>query len=71
MLVKIPLTPARIELATFRFVSQHLNHCATLVPRKTMESSEMVTSINKNNDNIYLQVVCVEAAILSLCLVTP
>ena len=28
----IPLTPAVIEPATFRFVAQHLNHCATAVP---------------------------------------
>jgi len=28
---KIPLTPAGIEPATFRFVAQHLNHCATAV----------------------------------------
>ena len=27
------MTPAGIELATFRFVAQHLNHCATAVPR--------------------------------------
>ena len=26
------LTPAGIEPATFRFVAQHLNHCATAVP---------------------------------------
>ena len=26
-----PLTPAGIEPATFRFVTQHLNHCATAV----------------------------------------
>jgi len=30
--MKIPLTPAGIEPATFRFVAQHLNHCATAVP---------------------------------------
>ena len=29
---KIPMTPSGIELATFRFVAQHLNHCATAVP---------------------------------------
>jgi len=29
---KIPKTPAEIERATFRFVAQHLNHCATAVP---------------------------------------
>jgi len=26
------MTPSRIEPATFRFVAQHLNHCATAVP---------------------------------------
>ena len=31
--MKNPLTPAGIEPATFRFVAQHLNHCATAVPR--------------------------------------
>ena len=29
---KIPVTPAGIESATFRFVAQHINHCATAVP---------------------------------------
>ena len=29
---KIPTTPSGIEIATFRFVAQHLNHCATAVP---------------------------------------
>jgi len=29
MSMKNPLTPAGIEPATFRFVVQHLNHCAT------------------------------------------
>ena len=29
MSMKNPLTPAGIEPATFRFVAQHLNHCAT------------------------------------------
>ena len=30
--LKIPLTPAGIEPATFRIVAQHLNHCANVVP---------------------------------------
>jgi len=30
MSIENPLTPAGIEPATFRFVAQHLNHCATL-----------------------------------------
>ena len=29
---KIAMTPPGIEPATFRFVAQHLNHCATAVP---------------------------------------
>ena len=29
---KIPMAPSGIEPATFRFVAQHLNHCATAVP---------------------------------------
>jgi hypothetical protein len=31
MLMKNPLIPAGIESATFRFVTQHLNRCATAV----------------------------------------
>jgi len=30
--MKNPVTPAGIEAATFRFVTQHLNHCVTAVP---------------------------------------
>jgi hypothetical protein len=30
--MKNPLTSAGIEPATFRFVAEHLNHCATAVP---------------------------------------
>jgi len=30
--MKNPLTPAGIESVTFRFVAQHINHCATAVP---------------------------------------
>jgi len=32
MSTKHPVTPAGIETVTFRFVAQHLNHCATAVP---------------------------------------
>ena len=32
--MKNPLTLAGIEPATFRFVAQHLNHCATAVPHR-------------------------------------
>ena len=30
--MSFPVTPSGIEPATFRFVAQHLNHCATAVP---------------------------------------
>ena len=30
------MTPAGIEPATFRFVAQHLNHCATAVPQSLL-----------------------------------
>ena len=32
MSMKNPLTPARIEPATFWFVARHLNHCANVAP---------------------------------------
>ena len=44
------LTPAGIEPATFRFVAQHLNHCATAVPiyRKLYWKYICVTHISVN-----------------------
>ena len=30
------MTPAGIEPATYRFVAEHLNHCATAVPNQTV-----------------------------------
>jgi len=35
---KIPMTPSGIEPATFRFVVQRLNHCATAVPQTVLIS---------------------------------
>jgi len=32
------MTPAGIKPAIFQFVAQHLNHCATMVPRINIES---------------------------------
>jgi hypothetical protein len=33
---KNPMTPSGIESATFRFVAQYLNHCATAVPLQNL-----------------------------------
>jgi len=38
--MKNPLTLPEIEQATFRFVAQHLNHCATVVPYKEKVCTE-------------------------------
>ena len=35
------MKPSGIEPATFRFVAQHLNHCATAVPLYTKDSAIM------------------------------
>jgi hypothetical protein len=35
---KIPMTPSGIEPATFRFVTQYLNHCATAVTQLSMHN---------------------------------
>ena len=42
---KIPMTPARIEPLTYRFVAQHLNHCATAVPLKYSYKFENLVSL--------------------------
>ena len=39
---KINMTPSGIEPATFRFVAQHLNHCATAVPLKHVELNGII-----------------------------
>ena len=38
------MTPAGIEPATFRFVAQRLNHCATAVPMKHSVDTKILTS---------------------------
>jgi len=40
------MTPAGIEPATFRFVAQHLNHCATAVPTRIKKITSRYFSQN-------------------------
>jgi len=47
------MTPAEIEPATFRFVAQHLNHCATAVPK----NQAIVTLILKKEGNVFVQAI--------------
>ena len=44
------MTPAGIEPATLRFVAQHLNHCATAVPRTYLQFSNNVELLDDNNE---------------------
>ena len=61
MSMKNPLTPAGIEPATFRFVAQHLNHCATEVPTNIttnikIKSNELTANNNWSPEKEYMSV---------------
>jgi len=61
MSMKNPLTPAGIEPATFRFVAQHLNHCATAVPTNIttnikIKSNELPANNNWSPEKEYMSV---------------
>jgi hypothetical protein len=57
MSMKIPVTPSRIEPATFRFVAQHLNHYATTVPlfQKQFLQYRFVKSYYALNGQLFLR----------------
>jgi hypothetical protein len=56
MSMKNPLTPAGIETATFRFVAQHLNHCATAIPRHFLVPIEFRAGRPKNGSKTFYKV---------------
>ena len=51
------MTPAGVEAATFRFVAQHLNHCATAEFLSYLSHFflewEMLQRSSRENQNIY------------------
>ena len=55
MSMKNPLTLAGIEPATFRFVAQHLDHCATAVPptRKGILHYKPGQSSRRNRQHVH------------------
>jgi len=56
--MKNPLTPAGIEPATFRFVAQYLNHCATAVPEQK-ERTKKHRNVQKLSFTVsYQELVC-------------
>ena len=69
MSMKNPLTLSGIEPATFRFVAQHLNHCATAVPSSISKSVNVrvmvmlrrvrVAILAVENNKYYIFRVCV------------
>jgi len=50
--MKNPLTPDGVEPATFRFVAQHLNHCATAVPRLWGNAEKFCTAGQVTDGNM-------------------
>ena len=57
--MKNPLTQTGIEPATFRFVAQHLNHCATAVPIRTKHTKN-------TSHRLYRLYHCTLTAVLSV-----
>ena len=48
------MTPTGIEPATFRFVTQHLNHCATAVPLSISYFQKLYSS-NKTTADVHTE----------------
>ena len=66
-----PLTPAGIEPATFRFVAQHLNHCATPPKRghfrKYIRNTLEVLNVVLEKDGAVLFILVILRRLNSIC----
>ena len=51
---KISVTPSGIEPVTFRFVGQHLNHCATAVPLSSIKKTTIPQYTNNHSVSFHL-----------------
>ena len=49
------MAPAGIEPATFRFVVQHLNHCATAVPNKNYKITKLLGEEARERERIKIE----------------
>ena len=54
------MTPSGIESATFRFAAQHLNHCATAVPRDQVYRVDITRGSRSSYKLIYLYIKVLE-----------
>jgi len=68
-----PLTPSGIEPSTFRFVAQHLNHCATAVPHfQDIVQKYNNSTLNYNHFNFTPRQLYIEVPYLVLwCITVP
>ena len=60
--MKNPLTSARIEPATFRFVAQHLNHCATADPNYYEYNIKKVVT-EKLVQSVFISMLCMHVCV--------
>jgi hypothetical protein len=69
---KIPVTPSGIDPATFRFVAQYLNHCATACPQSWSISMIIYVSYTKLlcqivSEHIRFRGILVLSSVLAKC----
>jgi len=56
------MTPSGIESATFRFVAQHLNHCASAVPLSLLRFHLHICDYGNQSHKVHCIYSCIKAA---------